>query len=185
MSLVIDSNVWVGFLRSLRSKLSQESFNAWFQPLQFEGLDTSERLLKLRAPSPVIRDWVNTNYSSVVEESFDELKLAGYLIGWTVEEVKALPANVPEKQSSADISARELRSTAEPSFQEGKTSQAAGAATALTQRLSAEPGLNSRYTYDSFVVGSCNQFAHAASAAVAEAPGKTYNPLYIYGGVGL
>src|SRR6267378_5836276 len=86
MSLVVDGDVWVGFLQSLRSKLSQESFDAWFQPLQFEGLDTSERLMKLRAPSPVVRDWVNTNYSSVVDESLDELNLEGYLIGWTIDE---------------------------------------------------------------------------------------------------
>ena len=50
---------------------------------------------------------------------------------------------------------------------------------------SVEPSFSAKYTYDSFVVGSCNQFAHAASLAVAEAPGRTYNPLYLYGGVGL
>jgi chromosomal replication initiator protein len=48
-----------------------------------------------------------------------------------------------------------------------------------------DPALNAKYTFESFVVGSCNQFAHAASLAVAQAPGKTYNPLYLYGGVGL
>jgi chromosomal replication initiator protein len=55
----------------------------------------------------------------------------------------------------------------------------------LTQVSQGEPSLSAKYTYESFVVGSCNQFAHAASLAVAEAPGRTYNPLYLYGGVGL
>ena len=186
MSLVIDSDVWVGFLHSLRSKLSQESFNAWFQPLRFEGLDTTERLLKLRAPSPVIRDWVNTNYSSVVDESFDELKLEGYLIGWSVEEAKAVPPDIAVGPATPDsLEAERPRSAAGQNSSEGQPAIATAAAVALSQKPNAEPGLNPRYTYDSFVVGSCNQFAHAASAAVAEAPGKTYNPLYIYGGVGL
>jgi len=56
---------------------------------------------------------------------------------------------------------------------------------APARALVLDPALNSKYTFDNFVVGSCNQFAHAASIAVAEAPGKTYNPLYLYGGVGL
>jgi chromosomal replication initiator protein len=63
---------------------------------------------------------------------------------------------------------------------------ATGVAVAVAQKKSQQPlVLNPKYTYESFVVGSCNQFAHAASSAVADAPGKTYNPLYIYGGVGL
>src|SRR5450432_3970100 len=186
MSLVIDSNVWVGFLHSLRTKLSQESFNAWFQPIQFEGLDTSKRVMKLRAPNPMIRDWVKTNYSSVVDESFDELDLEGYLIDWTVEQDKAAPKRpTAERRTENSVDRKALRDTPEPAFSESQPLQLASTDAAASQKQGAEPGLNSRYTYDSFVVGSCNQFAHAASAAVAEAPGKTYNPLYIYGGVGL
>ena len=56
---------------------------------------------------------------------------------------------------------------------------------AQAPHVAIDPSLNSKYTFESFVVGSCNQFAHAASLAVAQAPGKTYNPLYLYGGVGL
>jgi chromosomal replication initiator protein len=178
-----DSDVWTGFLHSLRSKLSQESFNAWFQPLQFDGLDTAERLMKLRAPSPLIRDWVNTNYSSVVDESFDELKMGGYLIGWSIDEAR-IGAVSAENQITEPALQPELPQSVSESNSAGRLSQNSTAAPAMS-RPTPEPGLNSRYTYDSFVVGSCNQFAHAASAAVAEAPGKTYNPLYIYGGVGL
>ena len=86
MSLVTDSDVWLGFLHSLRAKLSQESFKDWFQPIQFEGLDPAERLMKLRAPTLGIRDWVKTNYSSVLDESFAEVNLGGYLIEWAVED---------------------------------------------------------------------------------------------------
>src|SRR6266481_6336692 len=86
MSNVIEGDVWLGILHSIKSKLSQESFNTWFQPLSFEGLDRYRRVVRLRAPNPVIKNWVTTNYSSLVDESLAEVSLDGYLIGWITEE---------------------------------------------------------------------------------------------------
>src|SRR5882762_6537091 len=89
MSNVIEADVWQGILHSIKSKLSQESFNTWFQPLAFEGLDKQERVIHLKAPNPVIKNWVTTNYSSLVDESLAEVSLDGYLIGWSTDENEA------------------------------------------------------------------------------------------------
>jgi chromosomal replication initiator protein len=183
MDNVIDGDVWLGILSSIKSKLSLESFNRWFQPLFFEGLDECGHVIRLRAPSPLARNWVNTNYSSLIEESLEELGLGGYLIGWTPEE-NGGSTKKPEMKTlthaeEVHTGPRETSSPTEVSTSAG-TFAAAGHKRALQP-----PTLNPKYTYESFVVGSCNQFAHAASSAVADAPGKTYNPLYIYGGVGL
>lgn len=184
MDKAIEGDVWLGILRSIKSKLSQESFNRWFQPLAFEGLDEPQRVIRLRAPNPHIKNWVNTNYSSLVEESLAEVSLGGYLIGWKTEENGDLANKAELRTMTGDHVGRVEELSRDVSSTE--ISQTSGTPAPVGQkRVLQPPLLNPKYTYDSFVVGSCNQFAHAASSAVAEAPGKTYNPLYIYGGVGL
>lgn len=178
MSHVIEGDVWPGILRSIKSKLSQESFDTWFRPLAFEGLDSSQRLIQLRAPNSVIKNWVNTNYSSLVDESLSEVRLDGYLIRWSTDD-KLDPASISPVRHMVDD--RDNGSSVERT----ETSVATVAVATGQKKALQPPTLNPKYTYESFVVGSCNQFAHAASSAVADAPGKTYNPLYIYGGVGL
>lgn len=184
MSHAVEGNVWLGVLRSIKSKLSQESFDAWFQPLRFEGVDETQRMIRLRAPNSFVKNWVNTNYASLVDESLTEVSLDGYLITWSTEangdtssrsQVQVMPH---EKDTNA--------SNAEQRFSTGEASQVSAPSAATPHKRALQPpALNPKYTYETFVVGSCNQFAHAASSAVADAPGKTYNPLYIYGGVGL
>lgn len=178
MSHVIEGDVWSGILRSIKSKLSQESFDTWFRPLTFEGLDASQRMIQVRAPNSVIKNWVNTNYSSLVDESLSEVRLDGYLIRWSTGE-KVDQVGVSPVRPMADD-----RDNTNGTQQNGDSSSSPAPGTATKKALQ-PPTLNPKYTYESFVVGSCNQFAHAASSAVADAPGKTYNPLYIYGGVGL
>jgi chromosomal replication initiator protein len=105
--------------------------------------------------------------------------LSGYSVGWIVgpvsdwvpEQIPLSPSDVETQIDTKAVAIPDVLPVV-PISEPATTSPS-------------EPSLSAKYTYDSFVVGSCNQFAHAASLAVAEAPGRTYNPLYLYGGVGL
>lgn len=171
---VVDNNLWENVLRVLKPKLQSESFETWFRPIRYEGIDEDNRLIKLRAPNEVVRDWVKVNYSALVAQSLGELNLGGYSVNWVDSQSRIGGANgngVAERSSQTALRAHAAAATA--------------AAPALQPTPVPDASLNTKYTFDSFVVGKCNQFAHAASLAVAEAPGRTYNPLYLYGGVGL
>ena len=178
MSASVEMNVWGRILHSLKGRLNQQTLDTWFSPIQFESLDNSQHVIRLRAPNQVVKDWVVTNYGKVLAESLNDLRLSGYSVGWVVGKVTDwVPENLtlPSVKSDAVV-----QNDSDPAPQ-----IASQAVTVNDVSPPPEPPLSSKYTYDSFVVGSCNQFAHAASLAVAEAPGRTYNPLYLYGGVGL
>ncbi len=170
------ANVWGRILHSLKGRVNQQTLDTWFRPIQFESLDISQHVIRLRAPNQVVKDWVVSNYGKVLAESLNELRLSGYSVGWVVGKVQdwvpAEPLTLPPAETQVVP-------------QVDSTSAVPVVTVTESAASPPEPSLNSKYTYDSFVVGSCNQFAHAASLAVAEAPGRTYNPLYLYGGVGL
>jgi len=176
MSTSVDSNVWGRILHSLEGRLNQQTLETWFRPIQFERLDSAQHVIHLRAPNQIVKDWVVSNYATALDESLDEQRLSGYSVGWVVGKVQDW---VPQPPSSTkpETLKEETIVDVPPSVQLNALTPTAISLT--------EPSLSSKYTYESFVVGSCNQFAHAASLAVAEAPGRTYNPLYLYGGVGL
>lgn len=170
--MILEDGVWDGILESIRKKLNGETIETWFNAIEFQGIDRGCSVLRLCAPNQVVRDWVNRNYSDLLDQSLSEVSLGGYTIDWEVaDETRqgVTDSNTPENRPANQIA----------------SSRFATAVVRAPLSPVPEPSLNSKYTYDSFVVGSCNQFAHAASLAVAEAPGRTYNPLYIYGGVGL
>jgi chromosomal replication initiator protein len=184
MVSLAESNLWDSFLRVIRTKLQGESFETWFGPIRFEGIDSVRRLICLCAPNQVVQDWVKSNYTSLIAQSLDELSLAGYSVEWIVPEERA-PAEARTVSSEVTAASQPdnqpvVSSQSFPAFTQGPAT-----AVAVARQIALDPALNSKYTFENFVVGSCNQFAHAASVAVAEAPGKTYNPLYLYGGVGL
>jgi len=172
MSTFVETNVWGRILHSLKGRVNQQTLDTWFSPIQFESLDSSQHVIRLRAPSQTVKDWVVSNYGKVLADSLNELRLSGYSVGWVVDKVQPVRLMPADTQIVPEVDPELTLTTPILTVSEPAASPP-------------EPSLNSKYTYDSFVVGSCNQFAHAASLAVAEAPGRTYNPLYLYGGVGL
>ena len=181
--VIFEDSVWEGILDSIRKKLNGETIETWFKAIKFQGIDRVGSVLRLCAPNQVVKDWVNRNYAELLDKSLTEVNLCGYTIDWEV--ANELPGNTLRSHPSAALPSPS-ESDGRLGFKTDREASHLGSAVARAPLSPVpEPSLNSKYTYDSFVVGSCNQFAHAASLAVAEAPGRTYNPLYIYGGVGL
>jgi chromosomal replication initiator protein len=118
--------------------------------------------LDLEVPNKFFKDWISENYESLICEALRNLSKKDIAISFSLREGKEEPPRESREPKTKD------KTAAKPQRQTIK-----------------EDGLNPSYTFASFVVGSCNQFAHAAALAVASLPAKNYNPLFIYGGVGL
>ena len=91
MNVLVESGIWDGVLHSIRRNLNRETFDTWFKPIQFEGIDNSHRIIRLRAPNQIVKDWVNINYTNLVDQSLTECSLTGYAVVWVVEEKKLTP----------------------------------------------------------------------------------------------
>lgn len=157
---------WDRFLKRIEDRVNVQSYNTWFKPLGIESL--SESTLLVSVPRPYFSSWLDEHYLPLMTSS------AEALLGRTVS-----ISFVVKEDEDGDAPAASIESHDE---------QPSG-----TPRVHLEPPsffkqqvVNPRFTFDSFVVGNSNQFAHAAAKAVAESPGTTaFNPLVIYSGVGL
>src|SRR5919202_1758254 len=194
MSTSIENRVWNDILLAVEKRLNRQSFETWIRPIHFEGFDEASHVLYLRAPNHVVKDWVSSNYSDVLDASLSELNLTEYELNWTVEEESQNSnlISVNDDLGAAELKGEGIANSSKNSssslFSLLEAAESDGLTPGATTFVDIEPlenSLNPKCSFQTFVVGSCNQFAHAAALAVAEAPGKTYNPLYVYGGVGL
>ena len=168
-------NLWQEILQKVESKVNRHSYETWFRPtrLLFETGDTVGVLV----PNDHFRNWLNKHYAGILTESLDEIERPDLNI---VFEIRADDDHVsPANSEHHDAQSSSTPDPNVPSFG-GARSHVNGRAHNYEP-----PRLIDRYRFSSFVVGASNQFAHAAAKAVAEAPSRAYNPLFIYGGVGL
>ncbi len=156
-------NLWEQVLARVETKVNRHSFYTWFKPTSFAGEDGVA--VTVRVPNVLFKDWLNKHYSAVIGEAMTEVKRSGLSVNFVAD------ASDPTAEAMAITLGPD--EVVVPDSPPGPPS-ASGLA-----------GLNPRYTFETFIVGSSNQFAHAACRAVAELPSRSYNPLFIYGGVGL
>ncbi len=152
--------LWQKAADRMRDTMGQVGFETWIGPLNFLGMQG--RTATIEAPNRFFRDWVNDRYLQLLRESLSAEA------GQTVEVKLTLGLHV---NGVLQEPAKRTVPAAPPAIE------------ALPHDR--HPQLNPRYTFNEFVVGSANQFAHAAALAVANQPGEKYNPLFVYGGVGL
>jgi chromosomal replication initiator protein len=152
--------LWDDVLSALKPQLNDESYELWFKPVKPVSLDTG--CLVVQVPNPFFSDWMRDHYKERIEQLLQER--VGQPVSLSFEVVPGLstpPAQIPTVSTVPVVVSH------------------------LPEHPTLETHLNPRYTFDSFVVGHSNRFAQAASQAVAKDPGKAYNPLFLYGGVGL
>ncbi|WP_070119988.1 chromosomal replication initiator protein DnaA [Bacillus marinisedimentorum] len=152
------NDLWEQALGEIQKKLSKPSFETWLKSTKAHSL--KEDTLVIVAPNEFARDWLESRYSGLIAETLTDLTGAEL-------EIKFI---IPQNQTEELVEMK----------QPPKKQPPAGDTNDVVKTM-----LNPKYIFDTFVIGSGNRFAHAASLAVAEAPAKAYNPLFIYGGVGL
>lgn len=178
-------NVWDAVLSAIEKRINHESFTTWFKPIAYIGSDSAT--VHLGVPDRVFEDWILNNYRDVVDESLEEAGLSGHSIDFEVviESTKANETNGSVLKLASRHDAVSKSETAAPSAYKTPVVKPTMTKAIMADSEISEIPLNPKYSFETFVVGSCNQFAHAAALAVADSPSKTYNPLYLYGGVGL
>lgn len=166
-------NFWSTCLSRFEQELSAQQFNTWIKPLKMEVVDNTVRLL---APNKFVQQWVKDRFLSKIETLASELLPQNTVVELLISEkiTNKTIAEIPNK--SAVLSENDDVSTTK-----------VVTAKALVNRRSGEraSGLNSSFNFDNYVTGRANQLARAAAIQVADNPGQAYNPLFIYGGVGL
>ena len=154
--------LWEKTIKIIKEKVSQQNFETWICPIRIDALEGDQ--IRLAVPNRFIRDWLMENYFDLIRESIKSAAGVPLHVAFMVEQGTSRDA-AGEKGTSTPVMEK--------------------AALKKAVKTNVNSTLNQNYSFERFVVGACNQFAHAASMAVADQPAKNYNPLFIYGGVGL
>lgn len=173
--MTVSADLWDRCLESLKKDLNRQSFETWFKPTKASLAEN--HTLKVRVPNEFFRDWIRDHYQPQIQKALNTLHPEQLEIQFEIEpsplkmehQAPAISSTPVETQISMEVVEKPRLTMPTPTKTSGDS----------------EFILNTKFNFESFVVGNSNRFAHAACLAVAESPARSYNPLFIYGGVGL
>jgi chromosomal replication initiator protein len=174
MAVTGPEQIWRESLALIRKRVNPQAYHTWFSSVALR--DVKDGVLTLAVPNPFFVEMMNEPYSPLIRET------VGSVLGRPVERVEYVVAE--ELTDKAGV-AEAAQASQAPQAAEAGAAPRTGRMGASDRGVGTAGFLNPRYTFDGFVVGAGNQFARAAAWAVADNPGKAYNPLFIYGDVGL
>ena len=157
------AQLWQKLSAALKPQVSADTFKRWFSAVQL--VEATEKSLTFRVPNNIYQFWIESNHMCALQAAILMACGAPRIVKFSIPHEGTIEVDPPLPESMP----------AEPEPVMGRETRAGGST----------PGLNPRNTFESFVVGPNNEIAHAASLAVAQSPARTYNPLFIFGGVGL
>lgn len=155
------SDIWSNLLDKIKTEINSLSFKTWFEETQLLSIENG--VATIVVPLPIHKSHIYNNYKDIINNIFEELTGQTYDLELLLpEEIKIEEEVVDEKKEDNN---KNISNVVNNNF--------------------ISSNLNSKYTFDTFIIGDSNRFAHAAALAVAENPGSIYNPLFIYGNSGL
>lgn len=157
-------SVWDKAIKIIQEKVSKQNYDTWIKPIKIINME--DKCVQLAVPNKFFKDWLMDNYLSMIKNSLHSV------IGMSVD-IDFVLSKDKEKEKKPEVT--------QLNFEQPQNNSGAPP----VNRSKNISFLNNNYTFERFVIGPSNQFAHAASIAVAKQPAKNYNPLFIYGGSGL
>jgi chromosomal replication initiator protein len=160
--------IWTQASDTLRSMVNPDLFNLWFDPIHLDSIEENSATLKV--PNEFCAVWLKDNYKELLQDVLSHITGDKLTVQFEINSESAPSKSAPEQPSGSRKPTRVKSATT---------------TRADKNRDSMEKLFNPKNTFSTFVVGDNNSFAHAAALAVAQSPGRSYNPLFLYGGVGL
>lgn len=162
--MMATNQIWEKTLAKLENSLNPQHFATWIKPIEFINIEAD--IVELQVPNRFFLDWIRENYVQLIRETISTIATAEYNVQFKIapsvdngdkkkKEIKEIPVQVNKNIINTQTNHKQTIN------------------------------INPKYTFEEFVTGSSNQFAYAAAMAVANNPATTYNPLFVYGGVGL